>query len=92
MSVSNTIPRHKSRFWSVQFPLSIRSSKFPSEIFHTMFDLLYFVKEMFNGKEIRHASSPVPKQFKELRKSLVWLLRKLMFRHERFLDHSLSEI
>ena len=35
-----------------------RSSKFPNEIFHTKFDLLYFVKEMFNGKEIRHAQAP----------------------------------
>ena len=49
-------------FWSVQFSLSIRSSKFPSEIFHTKFDLLYFAKEMFNGKEIRNASSTVPIQ------------------------------
>ena len=30
-----------------------------SEIFHTKINLLYFVKEMFNGKEIRHASSTV---------------------------------
>ena len=42
------------RFWSVQFSLSIRSSKVPKEVIHTKLDPLYFVKEMFNGKEIRH--------------------------------------
>ena len=59
ISVSHTIPRHKSRFWPAQFSLSITSSKFPNEVSHTRFDLLYFVKEMFNGKKIRHESCPV---------------------------------
>ena len=48
ISVSNTIPRHKGRFWSVTFPLSINSSNFLTEVLHTKFDLPYFVKEMFN--------------------------------------------
>ena len=62
--------------------MSINSSKFPNEVSHTKFDLLYFVKEVFNGKEIRHASSlvPIQQQLKEWRKSLVWLLRKLMYK------------
>ena len=40
-----------------------------------------------------HRKSAVPIQYniKELRKSLVWLSRKSMFCHERFLDYSLSE-
>ena len=48
ISVSNKIPPHKDPFWSVMFPLSINSSKFSTEVLHTKFDLLYFVKEMFN--------------------------------------------
>ena len=59
MSVSNTIPRYKGPFWSVLFPLSIRSSKFLNEVLYTKFDLQYFVKEMFNRKEIRRAKSTV---------------------------------
>ena len=59
ISVSNTIPRDKDPFWSVMFPLSVNSSKFSTEVLHTKFDLPYFVKEMFNGKEIWQAKSAV---------------------------------
>ena len=59
---NNTIPRHKGRFWSIQFSLRKRSNKFPNQVSHTKFDLLYFVKEMLNGKEILHASFVVPIQ------------------------------
>ena len=34
--------------WSVLFPLSIKSSKFSTEVLHTKFELQCFVKEMFN--------------------------------------------
>ena len=71
------------------FGLSIRSRKFSNEALHVKSDLQYFVKEMFRWKEIWHRKSTVPIQYnvKEWRNSLVWLLTKSMFWHERFLDH-----
>ena len=59
LSVNNTSARNKGPFWSVMFPLSINSSKFSTEVLHTKFDLQYFVKEMFNFKEIWQAKSAV---------------------------------
>ena len=94
VSVSSTIPRHEALFWSVQFRLSTRSSKFSNEVLHAKFDLQYFVKETFRWTEVWPRKSTVAIQYnvKEWRKSLVWLLRKSMFCHERFLNHPLSEI
>ena len=40
---------------------------------------------------IRKSTVPIQYNVKEWRKSLVWLSRKSMFCHERFLDDSLSE-
>ena len=59
ISASDTILRDKGPFWSVMFPPSIKSSKFSTEVLHTEFDLLYFVKEMFNRREIWQANSAV---------------------------------
>ena len=76
------------------FLLSTRSSKFSNEVLHAKFDLQYFVKEMLRSKEIWHRKFTVAIQYnvKEQGKSFFRLSRKSMFCHERFLDHSLSEI
>ena len=37
ISVSNTIPLHKGRFWSVLFPMSKKSSKILAEVLALMF-------------------------------------------------------
>ena len=39
------------------FTLRINLSKFLTEVLHTKFDLPYFVKDMFNWKEIWQAKS-----------------------------------
>ena len=89
--VSSTIPRPEGAFWSVQFRLSTRYTKFSNEVLHAKFDLQ--IKEVFRRKEIWHRKSTVGIQYnvEEWRKSLVWLSRKSMFCHERF-PRSLSEI
>ena len=80
ISVSSTIPRHADPFWSVLLWLSAISSKFSNEVLDVKFDLQYFVTEMFRWMEIWHRKFTVHIQynFKECRKSLVWLLRKSM--------------
>ena len=57
------------------------------------FQMKFFMPSLtFNILSRKCSDVAIQYNVKEWRKSLVWLSRKSMFCHERFLDHSLREI